>query len=138
MPLHADAQRKLFMSDPELVIALSNFLAPLPKVTEQKTGTHVTFRVGKKIFAFTRGGGHPGVALKLPQERIGELLQREEISLLVMGKRTMTEWILLDHDNPASYKKDLVLFKEAMAFVAASSASSKKKTGQRGKQKPAP
>jgi hypothetical protein len=107
-------------------------------VAEKRTETHATFLIDDKIFAFTRGGGGRGVALKLPQPRIAELLCRKEISLLVMGKRTMTEWILLDHDSPASYKKDLVLFKEAMAFVAASSASSKKKTGQRGKQKPAP
>ena len=36
-----------------------------------------------------------------------------------MGKRTMKEWILLDRAKPADYKKDLALFKEAIAFVAA-------------------
>jgi hypothetical protein len=34
-----------------------------------------------------------------------------------MGKRTMKEWILLDHAKPSSYKKDLALFKEAITFV---------------------
>ena len=36
-----------------------------------------------------------------------------------MGKRTMKEWIVIEHPKPADYKKDLALFKEAKAFVEA-------------------
>jgi hypothetical protein len=36
-----------------------------------------------------------------------------------MGKRTMKEWIVIEHPKPADYKKDLPLFKEAKAFVEA-------------------
>jgi len=109
------------MPDPELVVALSKLLAPLPGVAEKRTETHATFLVGKKIFAFTRGGDGRGVALKLPKERIAQLAGREEISPLVMGKRTMKEWALLDHASPSSYKKDLAIFKEAMAFASTGS-----------------
>lgn len=114
------------MSDPELVAAISKLLAAVPGVTEKKTDSHVTFLAGKKVFAFTRGGGRRGVVLKLPKDRIAELLQREEIALLTMGKRTMKEWVLLDHDRPASYKTDLGLFKEAMAFVSSGSKTTSK------------
>lgn len=116
------------MSDPDLVVAVSKLLAPLPGVTEKKTESHATFLIDNKIFAFTRGGDGRGVALKLPKARIAELLNRKEVTQLTMGKRTMKEWILLDHVHPSSYKKDLALFKEAMAFVSASSKSEKRQT----------
>jgi hypothetical protein len=109
------------MPEPELVIALSKLLMPLLGVSEKKTETHATFLVNDKVFAFTRSGGVGGVALKLPKKRIAELLQREEISPLTMGKRTMKEWILLDYARPVSYQKDLALFKEAIVFVSAGS-----------------
>lgn len=106
------------MSDQKLVIAVSKLLSTLPGVTEKKTASHVTFLTGKKVFAFTRGGGRRGVVLKLPQDRIAELAGREEISLLTMGKRALKEWVVLDHDRPADYQKDLGLFREAMGFVS--------------------
>jgi hypothetical protein len=106
------------MADPRLIAILSSLLGPLPAVTEEKTETHATFLTGKKVFAFTRSSG-PGVALKLPKERIATLLKREDISSLTMGKRTMKEWIVIEHPKPADYKKDLALFKEAKAFVEA-------------------
>jgi len=106
------------MADPKLIATLSSLLGPLPDVTEEKTETHATFLIRKKVFAFTRSSG-PGVALKLPKDRIAALLQREDITLLTMGKRTMKEWIVIEHPKPAEYKKDLALFKEARAFVDA-------------------
>jgi len=105
------------MPDADLVDALSKLLAALPGVVEETTATHATFLTNKKVFAFTRKGG--GVALKLPTERIDDLLQREDVIPLTMGKRTMKEWVLLNHAKPSFYKKDLVLFKEAIAFVSA-------------------
>jgi hypothetical protein len=114
------------MSDPVLVTAISRLLAPLPSITEEKTQTHATYFVGKKIFAFTRSGNGGGVALKLPKERIAELLKRDDITKLKMGKRTMTEWILLDHAKPAGYMEDLDLFKESIAFVATSKSKPRK------------
>jgi predicted DNA-binding protein (MmcQ/YjbR family) len=108
----------MHMADAKLIATLSSLLGPLPDVTEEKTETHATFLIKKKVFAFTRSSG-PGVALKLPKERITALLQREDITLLAMGKRTMKEWIVVEHPKPADYKKDLALFKEAKAFVEA-------------------
>ncbi len=114
------------MPDPVLVAALSKLLAPLPSITEERTQTHATYFIGKKIFAFTRSGGGGGVALKLPKERIAELIERDDITILKMGKRTMTEWVLLDHAKPADYTGDLDLFKESIAFVAATKSKPRK------------
>lgn len=121
------------MSNPELVIAVSKLLATLSGVSEEKTASHVTFLAGKKVFAFTRGAGRRGVVLKLPQDRIAELIEQEEISLLTMGKRALKEWIVLDHDRPASYKKDLDLFKEAIAFVSATARAKNKSAKKQAK-----
>jgi hypothetical protein len=116
---------KLFMSDPELVAVLSSLLSSLDGVSEKKSATHASFLAGRKVFAFTRGGGGGGVALKLPRERIEHLTERDDIAMLTMGRRTMKEWILLEHREPAEYKKDLSLFKEAMAYVLADARTSK-------------
>ena len=107
------------MPDPVLVTAISNLLAPLPSITEEKTPTHATYFIGRKIFAFTRSGDGGGVAIKLPKERIAELIERDDITILKMGQRTMKEWILIDHAKAADYTEDLDLFKESIAFVAA-------------------
>jgi hypothetical protein len=104
------------MADPKLIATLSSLLGSLPGVMEKKTEIHATFLIQRKVFAFTRSTG-PGVVLKLPKERIAALLQREDITLLTMGKRTMKEWIVIEHSKPADYKKDLALFQEAKAFV---------------------
>ena len=114
------------MPDPVLVTAISNLLAPFPSITEEKTPTHATYFIGRKIFAFTRSGGGGGVALKLPHERIAELVERDDITVLKMGKRTMKEWILLDHAKPTDYSEDLDLFKESIAFVAATNHTPRK------------
>ena len=114
------------MPDPVLVTAISNLLAPLPSITEERTPTHATYFIGRKIFAFTRSGGGGGVALKLPADRIAELLVRDHITILKMGKRTMKEWVLLDHAKPTDYTDDLDLFKESIAFVAATKSMPRK------------
>ena len=106
------------MPDPDLVATLSQLLTALPDVSEVRTENHGTFLINKKVFAFTRSGGGGGVALKLPRERIAELLHKEEFSTFTMGTRAMKEWVLLTHERPSSYKKNLPLFKEAIAFVS--------------------
>jgi hypothetical protein len=106
------------MADARLIATLSSLLRSLPDIAEEKTETHATFLINRKVFAFTRSSGS-GVALKLPKERIAGLLERDDITLLKMGKRTTKEWILIEHTKPADYKKDLALFEEAKAFVEA-------------------
>jgi hypothetical protein len=87
----------------------------VPGITTQKKLHHTSFLVKKKVFAFTRPDG---VVLKLPEERIRELLDSHPATLLVMGKRVMREWVVLRHDDLDAYRKDKKLFLEAMAFVA--------------------
>ena len=104
------------MADPKLIATLSTLLGSLPGVTEKQFPNHTSFFTGKNIFVFTSRKNNR-VILKLPKERITALLERDDIVLLTMGKRTMKEWIVIEHSRPADYKKELALFKEAKAFV---------------------
>ena len=106
------------MADAKLIATLSSLLGSLPGVKEKQLPNHISFFTGKNIFVFTSRTGNR-VILKLPKERIATLLERDDITLLTMGKRTMKEWIVIEHPKPADYEKDLSLFKEAKAFVEA-------------------
>ena len=73
------------------------------------------YQAGSKIFAFTRP---EGVALKLPESRIQNLVESRDASFLVMGTKTMREWVLVRYSSPGEYLRDGKLFEEAMKFVA--------------------
>jgi hypothetical protein len=70
---------------------------------------------GDKVFAFIQGDG---VALKLPKDKIQALVEARQAEPLVMGKRTMKEWVVIRHEKPEQYQQDEALFKAAIAFVA--------------------
>jgi hypothetical protein len=74
---------------------------------------HGCLMIDNKIFAFTRAD--ESGALKLPEARIAELVNDGEIRHLVMGKRTMREWVIVpDIAAPGN----LPLLFEAKAYVA--------------------
>jgi hypothetical protein len=87
----------------------------LPKTTVVRKQSGAMFQTGTKIFAFTRP---EGVAMKLPEARIAQLVESRDASFLVMGTKTMREWVLVRYDKPGEYMKDGKLFEEAMKFVA--------------------
>ena len=104
------------MAENKLITVLSSMLEDLPGVNVGKKVNHASFLVGKKVFAYTQ---EDGVVIKLPQEKIKELVGQKNASPLVMGQRVMKEWLVIKHKDPEAYKKDLELFKEAIAFVSA-------------------
>lgn len=104
------------MTEEDLAILLASMLQDLPRVSVKKHFGHASFLAGKKVFAFIRG---EGVAVKLPKEKIQELVNKKNATPLVMGKRVMKEWVVIRHKSLSEYKKDLNLFKEAVAFVSA-------------------
>lgn len=74
---------------------------------------HGCLMIDNKIFAFTRPD--ESAALKLPEARIAELVADDgEIQLLVMGKRTMHEWVVIPNIAAPS---NLSLLLEAKAYV---------------------
>jgi hypothetical protein len=75
---------------------------------------NASFSVAGKVFAFTRPDG---LVLKLPPEIIAATLATREAQPLVMGKRTMREWVHLKLPAPDRYAGELDLLRAAMAFV---------------------
>lgn len=74
---------------------------------------HGCLMTGNKIFAFTRPD--ESAALKLPEARIAQLLLDSELRQMVMGKRTMRQWIVVPNiDTPLNLK----LLLEARDYVA--------------------
>lgn len=114
----APAQSKPKTATPvknDLATVLSAMLQGLPRVNVKKSANRVSYLIGKKVFAFTL---KESVVLKLPQEKIRALVDKKTATFLVMGKREMKEWAVIKHEAPREYKKDLKLFKEALAFVS--------------------
>jgi hypothetical protein len=88
----------------------------LPKAVVVRKPSGAMYQAGTKIFAFTRPDG---VAMKLPEERVAGLVEsRADASFLVMGTKTMREWLMVRYSAPSGYRKDGKLFEEAMTFVA--------------------
>ena len=88
----------------------------LPKAVVVRKPSGAMYQAGTKIFAFTRPDG---IAMKLPEERVENLVDsREDASFLVMGTKTMREWVMLRYTSPGDYRNDGNLFEEAMRFVA--------------------
>jgi hypothetical protein len=87
----------------------------MPKASVVRKPSGAMFQTGTKIFAFTRP---EGVAMKLPEERIARLVESRDASFLVMGTKTMREWVLVRYSKPGEFMQDGKLFEEAMEFVA--------------------
>jgi hypothetical protein len=87
----------------------------LPKASVVRKPSGAMFQTGTKIFAFTRP---EGVAMKLPEARIAQLVESRDASFLVMGTKTMREWVLVRYSKPGEFMRDGKLFEEAMKFVA--------------------
>jgi hypothetical protein len=103
------------MTNHDLQETLNALLDPLAGVGRKKAFGHDSFVVGKKVFLFIH---KDGIVLKLPGDRIRELIGKKQATFLVMGKRTMKEWAVLPIVTPAAAKKALPLFKESRDFVA--------------------
>jgi hypothetical protein len=94
---------------------------------------HGCLMVDNKIFAFTRPD--ESAVLKLPEARIAELTtDNSEIQLLIMGKRTMREWIVIPNiAAPGNYN----LLLEAKAYVASLPKEERRKPAKKSSKKAA-
>jgi hypothetical protein len=91
-------------------------LEGLPDVSLKKSARHASFLHRQESFRFQR----PTCLcsdLKLPKERIEKLVTEERASFLVMGKRTMHEWALVERKDTSEDTIKLALIKESIEFV---------------------
>ncbi len=83
-----------------------------PEIDLREKLANLSFSFGKKVVGFTRG--EEAVAMKLPAARVVELQEKRGWKSLVMGKRVMKEWIVVERD--AGW--EMALFREAVEFVS--------------------
>jgi hypothetical protein len=106
------------VTEAEMTEVLLAMLASTDGVAAKVHGSRSNYTIGdkEKIFAFTR---KEGVVLKLASERVKALEQARGATALVMGKKTMKEWVVVPYESAAALRKDLKLVKEAISFTAA-------------------
>lgn len=94
---------------------------------------HGCLMVDNRIFAFARPD--ESAALKLPEARIAELIALDsEIQLLIMGNRTMREWVVIPNIVAPG---NLSLLNEARAYVASLPKEERRKPARKSSKKPA-
>jgi hypothetical protein len=92
---------------------------------------HGCLMVDHKIFAFARPD--ESAALKLPEARITELIAADsEFQFLVMGKRTMREWVVVPN---IAAPGNMSLLLEAKAYVASLPREERRKPARKSSKK---
>jgi len=102
----------------------------IPGSTVSQKSGHGALEVEGKVFAFTRPD--ESAALKLPEARIAELIADGEIRHLVMGKRTMREWVVIPN---IAAPGNLNLLLEAKAYVARLPKEDRRKSAKKSSKK---
>jgi hypothetical protein len=74
------------MVDIDRATLLSFLLKDMPYVCIRKKFRNTSLLIVKMVFAFTRGDG---MVMKLPNEKIKELVDKENPEPIVMGKRVL-------------------------------------------------
>lgn len=101
---------------PEVKAFLDDLLIGMPGVKAGKSWGYPSYKANGKIFAFVGG---KGIALKLPLERVQELVAQGgairafEVADGIIWK----SWISIDRANPGDYEQDMPLFEESITFV---------------------
>jgi hypothetical protein len=92
---------------------------------------HGCLMIDDRIFAFTRPD--ESAALKLPAARIAELIAADgEVQFLIMGKRTMREWVVIPN---IAAPGNLRLLLEAKAYVASLPKEERRKPTKKSSKK---
>ena len=105
------------MPDPKPDLAAARAFAASSLCGAEVTGKfgNTSFSIGGKVFAFTRPDG---LVLKLNPDELVRVMKTRRAAPLVMGKRTMREWVHLHLPHADAYRDELPLLYAAMRYVA--------------------
>ena len=94
------------MNEQEMTATILAMVEGWEGVRVKVNGNCSNYTVGEKekIFGFTR---KEGVVLKLPAERVKELVTARGAAALVMGKKTMKEWVVMPYGKRGSAEEGL-------------------------------
>ena len=85
-------------------------------VCERSMFGYPAFCANRRMFACVYGDG---VGIKLPAERVSELLKRPDAApFRPHGKPVMREWVMLTREDSDAYADDLPILLEAVAYTA--------------------
>ena len=103
--------------NPAIKSLLDDLLLGIPGVTVGKAFGFPAYKVSGKVFAFVGG---EGMGLKLPVERVGELVARGALysPFEPVAGTVWKAWVSIDHPDANAYRDHLTLFEESVAFVA--------------------
>jgi hypothetical protein len=96
----------------ELLVSL---IEGAPGVELDHKRNHVSAKVQGRVFAYDRPHD---LVVKLPKSRIDELEAAGEASRLVMGKREMAEWAVVQGPPAVDAGRLKVLLDDSIAFVS--------------------
>ena len=94
---------------------LDSFLLKIPVVSPGKMYGYPAYYVGGKLFASLY---NEGVCIKVPEEKVKELLEKEYIFHFEPMGRKMREWVFIVRENPNDYTKDIDLFETSLEYVS--------------------
>jgi len=94
---------------------LDTFLLDIELVKSGKMYGHPAYYVGSKLFASLY---MDGVCVKIPEQRVKELLKKDGFAPFQPMGRKMREWVLIVHENSDDYLKDKAIFQESIEYVA--------------------
>jgi hypothetical protein len=96
---------------------LDRLLLTIPGVRAGTVFGLPCFKVSAGIFATLHGDG---VGIKLPPERVTELLKNPGfVPFQPFGRNRGQEFVQINHDKSDDYRHDLALFEESMRYVEA-------------------
>ncbi|MBN8617811.1 MAG: hypothetical protein J0L63_02835 [Anaerolineae bacterium] len=94
---------------------MDEMLLVMPGVKAGKAFGYPAYKINGKVFAFVGGRG---VAIKLPAQRVNELIDGKHIKPFEPADGYIwKEWISIQRDDPAEYEQDEALFEESVTYV---------------------
>jgi hypothetical protein len=95
---------------------LDALLLPIRGVEGGEMTGFAAYFVSKRMFACINGNG---VGVRLPAAAARDLVfSRSDVSpFQPKGRPSTPEWVQLDHEDPADFRKDEALFLASIAFV---------------------
>jgi hypothetical protein len=102
--------------NPENKKVLDSFLLEIPGIKPGKMFGYPAYYINKKLFACLY---EEGVGIKIPEDRVNELIGREGIiHFQPMGRRKIREWIQINRKNSEDYLIDKEIFETSIRYVS--------------------
>jgi hypothetical protein len=92
---------------------LTTQLSQLKNVSIKEGASHTTFLVGKKVFGYTK---KEDLILKLPVLTAKKLVNAKNATFLIMGKRTMSEWVVIEQPKSSQFNHLKPLLEESIGY----------------------